>query len=75
VDEKPLDVVGLFSDLPPNGMRQFEITGALPGSKRPPLSAIATEGNVVPLFAEIFDACKGLPGFELKIRPLGPATP
>lgn len=73
-DTSPADA-GLFSELPPNGLRQFEITAELPGSPRPPMSAIAPAELVPALAAQMFDACRPLRDFELKIRPLGPGTP
>jgi hypothetical protein len=71
VDEKSPEPVSLFPHLPPNGLRQFEITAELPGSTRPPMSAIAPAVNVPMVFAEVFAACQSLPDFELHIKPLG----
>jgi hypothetical protein len=71
VDEKPAADAGLFSELPPNGLRQFEIVAELPGSPRPPMSAIAPAAGVPALFLQMFAACERVPDFELKIRPLG----
>lgn len=75
MDEKPAAEVGLFAELPPNGLRQFEIAAELPGSPRPPMSAVAPAELVPALVAQMFDACQSVPDFELKIRPLRSATP
>ena len=74
MDEKPAEV-GLFSELPPNGLRQYEITAELPGSPRPPMSAIAPAAGVPALILQMFAACQGIPDFALRIRPLGSSTP
>ena len=75
MDENPPAEVGLFAELPPNGLREFEITASLPDSECPAMTAIAPAMLVVSVFADAFANCQSLPDFELKVRPLGSSTP
>lgn len=75
MDENPPAEAGLSAGLPPDGLREFEITASLPDSERPSMTAVAPAMLVPSVLADVFANCQSLPDFELRVRPLGSSTP